>query len=275
MKNETIAFIGAGNMAGAMIGGMLAEGITPKQIWATDLDEAKLNTLASHCNINVTTDNKTVLEVADVVVLSVKPQVMKDVCSNIAELAKEKKPLIISVAAGIQAKHLNNWLGDSLPIVRAMPNTPALIRAGVSGLYANEFVSETHRELAENILRAVGVVLWVEDEAQMDFVTALSGSGPAYFFRVMEAIEQAGESLGLPHDVSRLLTLQTALGSATLAMESSDDLKTLREKVTSPGGTTEQGLKQMNELNIDKLFEETLKAASNRSQELAKQLGES
>lgn len=275
MKNEKIAFIGAGNMAGALIGGMLAEGVNPSQIWASDLDENKLNALAEHSKINVTTDNQKAIEVADVVVLSVKPQVMKAVCESIAEPVKAKRPLIISVAAGIQVSHLNRWLDDHLSIIRAMPNTPALIRVGATGLFANQFTSEAQKGLAENILRAVGVVLWVHDEAQMDYVTALSGSGPAYFFRVMEAVERAGESLGLSHEVSRLLTLQTALGAATLAMESSDDLKTLREKVTSPGGTTEQGLNQMNNFNIDTLFEETLKAASNRSKELAKQFGES
>ncbi|MDX1812254.1 MAG: pyrroline-5-carboxylate reductase [Gammaproteobacteria bacterium] len=275
MKNEKIAFIGAGNMAGALIGGMLAEGVSPDRIWATDLDEVKLNTLAAHCKINVTTDKATAIKAADVVVLSVKPQVMSQVCHEIADVMREHKPLIISVAAGIQAAHLNRWLGDHLAIIRAMPNTPALIRAGATGLFANQHASESHRELAENILRTAGLVLWVDNEAQMDYVTALSGSGPAYIFRIMEAMEQAGEALGLPHNVARLLTLQTTLGAATLAMESSDDLKTLRERVTSPGGTTEQGLKQMNEMNIDKLFEQTLKAASQRSQELAKQFGES
>lgn len=275
MKNETIVFIGAGNMAGALIGGMLAEGLSPDQIWATDPDEKKLDALARHYKINTSIDNNTAVEKANVVVLCVKPQMMKNVCQHIAESLGKNRPLVISVAAGIQTQHMSNWLGDKHSIIRAMPNTPALIRAGATGLFANARVSEAQIALAENILRSVGVVLWVDDEAQMDYVTALSGSGPAYFFRVMEAIENAGESLGLPHEVAHLLTLQTALGAATLAMESSDDLKTLREKVTSPGGTTEQGLHQMNNHKIDRLFEETLKAASNRSKELAQQLGES
>lgn len=275
MKSEKIAFIGAGNMAGALIGGMLAEGVSASQIWASDVSEEKLSSLAKHCGINVGSDNNKVIAEADVVVLALKPQVMKEVCQNIAEAINAKQPLVVSVAAGIKVEHLNQWFGDHLAIIRAMPNTPALIRAGATGLFANKHVTEEQKEIAENILRAVGVVLWVNDEKHMDYVTALSGSGPAYFFRVMEAIEQAGESLGLPHDVARLLTLQTALGAATLAMESSDDLKKLRERVTSPGGTTEQGLNQMNKHDIDQLFKETLQAASDRSQELAKQFGES
>ncbi len=274
MQNEKIAFIGAGNMASALIGGMLAEGVAPEQIWATDVDEGKLNNLAARCHINTTTDNTLAIESADVMVLCLKPQVMKGVCQSIADVVKDRQPLVISVAAGIRTADLGKWFGDQLPIVRAMPNTPALIRVGATGLFANPHATETHRILAENILRAVGVVLWVAQEQQMDYVTALSGSGPAYFFRVMEALEQAGEALGLPHDVARLLTLQTALGSATLAMESSDDLHTLREKVTSPGGTTEEGLKQMAEHDIDALFQAVLKAASDRARELAQQFGE-
>ncbi len=275
MKNETITFIGAGNMTAALIGGMLAEGLSAKQIWATDIDQNKLDALAAHSGINVTTESDKAIAVAEVVVLSVKPQVMQSVCETIADAVKVKSPLMVSIAAGIQTTTLNQWLGASLPIIRAMPNTPALIRAGATGLYANAFVTEHHKGLAENILRAVGIVLWLQEEKQMDYVTALSGSGPAYFFRIMEAMEQAGESLGLSHEVARLLTLQTALGAAKLAMESSNDLKTLREKVTSPGGTTEQGLQQMDEHDIDELFKATLEAANKRSQELAKQFGES
>lgn len=275
MKNETIAFIGAGNMASALIGGLTSQGVSPQQIWASDIDKAKLDALAEVCHVNVTDDNAKAINAADVVVLSLKPQVMHDVCQTIADIVKTKQPLIVSIAAGIQVKHLNQWFGDHLSIIRAMPNTPALIRAGATGLFANEHATEDQKGLAENILRAVGVVLWVADESHMDYVTALSGSGPAYFFRVMEAMEKAGESLGLPHESARLLTLQTALGAATLALESSDDLSKLREKVTSPGGTTEQGLNQMNKLGIDNLFKETLQAASDRAQELAKQFGES
>ena len=159
--------------------------------------------------------------------------------------------------------------------MRAMPNTPALIQTGATALYANAQTSAEQRDLAESILRSAGLTLWIEDESQMDAVTALSGSGPAYFFRIMEAIETAGVELGLTQETAHLLTLQTALGAAKMALESSDAIAILRERVTSPGGTTEQGLRVMNEQNIDKLFADVLKAARDRSEELAKILAES
>jgi pyrroline-5-carboxylate reductase len=154
-----------------------------------------------------------------------------------------------------------------------MPNTPALVQTGAIGLYASEQVNDEQRDLAESIMRAAGLTLWVQEEDQMDAVTALSGSGPAYFFRIMEALESAGIGLGLPAETARLLTLQTALGAAKMALESSESVTTLRERVTSPGGTTEQGLRVMNENNIDQLMAQVLKAASERSRALATELG--
>jgi len=160
-------------------------------------------------------------------------------------------------------------------VVRTMPNTPALVQTGATALYANPRVTEDQHDMAESIMRAVGLTLWVDDEALLDAVTALSGSGPAYFFRIMEALEAAGVELGLSREAAHLLTLQTALGAAKMALESEEPIATLRERVTSPGGTTEQGLQVMNENNIDRLFSEVLKAARDRSAELAKIFSES
>jgi pyrroline-5-carboxylate reductase len=181
--------------------------------------------------------------------------------------------LLISIAAGIRTSDIQHWMGGSFSIVRAMSNTPALVQTGASALFANANVSNEQRNQAESLLRAVGIVEWIDDEALMDVVTALSGSGPAYFFRIMEGLEKAAVQLGLPKNTAHLLTIQTALGAAKLALESNEDIAVLRAQVTSPGGTTEQGLKTMNDNNIDQLLLDVLTAARRRAMELADQLG--
>ncbi|RMG60028.1 MAG: pyrroline-5-carboxylate reductase, partial [Gammaproteobacteria bacterium] len=206
-------------------------------------------------------------------VLAVKPQVMRTVAEGLAPALDAHPQLVISIAAGIREADLDRWLGGGRAIVRCMPNTPALVRSGASGLHANARVSDAQRELAEHILRAVGLVVWVEQEAQIDAVTAVSGSGPAYFFLVMEAMTDAGERLGLERETARLLTLETALGAARLALESGEDVATLRERVTSKGGTTEAALRVLTEGGLPELFDEALKAAARRAAELADQLG--
>ena len=274
METQKIAFIGAGNMANALITGLVADGFSAKNIWASDPVDKNLTALEEQFGIQTSCDNNAAIAHADIIVLSIKPQIMNRICEEIKEIVNTRKPLVISIAAGIQIKNLTTCLGGKTALVRAMPNTPALIKTGATGLFANEYVSEDQQSIAEEIMRAVGVALWVDDEKQMDYVTALSGSGPAYFFRIMEAMEKSACELGLPVKTAHLLTLQTALGAAKLAMESQDTLATVREKVTSPGGTTERGLAAMETEKIDEVIEKTLTAASLRAAELANEYGE-
>jgi pyrroline-5-carboxylate reductase len=278
MKQSKLTFIGGGNMAASLIGGLLADNLKPTQITVADPKASTREYLASHYGVNTAEDNAAAIVGADVVVMAVKPQILQAVAESMAPAVQAEQPLVLTIAAGVRSADLNRWLGGEsgapVAVVRAMPNTPALVQTGATGLFANEQVSDKQRELAECILRAVGLTLWVEEEAQMDAVTALSGSGPAYFFRIMEAMEAAGAELGLSTETAHLLTLQTALGAAKMALESNEAVGTLRERVTSPGGTTEQGLQVMAEEDIDQLMDKVLKAAFDRSRELASMLGE-
>jgi pyrroline-5-carboxylate reductase len=273
MNTKTIVFIGGGNMATALINGLVADGYDPGRIWACDTDREKLANLAACCSIRITNDNPAAVAQADVVVLAVKPQVLEQVARELAAPIAARRPLVISIAAGVRETALREWLGGEVTLVRTMPNTPAMIQAGATVLHAGPGVTAADRDLAESILRAVGLTRWVEDEGLMDAVTALSGSGPAYFFLVMEAMEAAALELGLEADTARLLTLQTALGAARMAMESSDSPARLRERVTSPGGTTERALGVLEEGGLRRLFLEALTAARDRSVELSELLG--
>lgn len=272
MKN-TIVFIGGGNMARSLMGGLIADGCAPQQLWVTDPNQDKLAGLQRDFSVHTAATNLDAAQHADVLVFAVKPQALKQVAHELAPLLQRRKPLVISIAAGIRTGALAAWLGGDLALVRAMPNTPALVRSGATALYANALVSEAQRSQAENILRAVGLTLWLTDESQMDAVTALSGSGPAYFFLVMEALEEAAMRLGLSRETAHLLTLETAFGAAKMALESSEGCGALRARVTSPGGTTEQALRVLQEGRIEALFETALRAAHARSVELATLLG--
>ena len=274
MLTSTISFIGSGNMARSLIGGLIADGYDKSLISASDPDSEVRKWLEKRFGIRTTADNREVVKTADVVVMAVKPQVLQTVAEDLADTMRQHSALVISIAAGIREQDLSRWLGGGLPVVRAMPNTPALVQSAATALYANPRVSTEQKDLAESILRTVGLTLWLEEEALMDAVTALSGSGPAYFFLVMEALQAAGEQLGLPMDSARLLTLQTAFGAAKMALESTEDAAILRQRVTSPGGTTEQALRVLEEGQLRILFLEALKAAEHRSRELATQLGE-
>ncbi len=273
MNTKTIVFIGGGNMAAALINGLVADGYDPAKIWACDPDGEKLANLAARCGIRITGDNTAAVAQADVVVLAVKPQILEQVARELAAPIADRRPLVISIAAGVRETALREWLGGEAALVRTMPNTPAMIQTGATVLHAGPGVTETERDLAESILRAVGLTRWVEDEALLDAVTALSGSGPAYFFLIMEAMEAAALELGLENDTARLLTLQTALGAARMAMESSDSPARLRERVTSPGGTTERAVGVLEEGGLRRLFQEALTAARDRSIELSELLG--
>lgn len=274
MKNATIAFIGAGNMGQSLIGGLIADGYQPGQIWATEPHQDKLDALHKNFGVNVTTDNNTAVAQADIVLLAVKPQVMSEVVKGIAQTMRDKKPLIISIAAGIRIAYIQKWLGEKAAVVRCMPNTPALVGSGATALLASHEVSEEQKELAESILRSVGITLWLDQESQMDIVTALSGSGPAYFFFMMEALQAGAVKLGLSEEVARMLTVQTGLGAAHMALETAETLAELRQKVTSPGGTTEAALKVLESVKLRDGFIDAVQSAKSRSEELAKLFGE-
>lgn len=269
-KNTTVAFIGAGNMARSLIAGLVTDN-SSLTIRVADPDQAQLDVIRRHWpEVQVGTDNLLMTDGADVVVLAVKPQLMATVVAPLREQAQLQRPVFVSVAAGVLESSLNNWLGGNLPVVRCMPNTPALVQTGATGLYANDLVTAEQRSLAESILRSVGIALWFEEEGKLDAVTAVSGSGPAYFFLVMEAMQKAAESLGLKPEEANLLVVQTALGAAKLALDSDDMPAELRQKVTSKGGTTEAALAKLNEGGLVELFAEAMQAAAERSRELAK-----
>jgi pyrroline-5-carboxylate reductase len=274
VNSPRLAFIGAGNMASALIGGLVKQGFQPAQITASDPYPATLEKLKSIAPVALTSDNDAAVADADVVVLAVKPQVMKQVLQPLVATLQAKRPLIISIAAGIEIASIERWLGGALPIVRCMPNTPALVQLGATGLFANTAVSAVQRKLADSILRAVGIALWVDSEAQLDAVTAVSGSGPAYFFLVMEAMQAAGEQLGLSTETAKMLTLQTALGAARMALDSDVDTAELRRRVTSPNGTTERAIASFERDNLRDIFVRALTDCRDRSQELARELGD-
>jgi len=274
MNTKKIGFIGGGNMASSLINGLITSGHSASQIWVSDTNPDTLQSLAESLKVNITDNNDELVKDVDVVVLAVKPQVMRLVTENIKNSSTNKAQLFVSIAAGISQASLAEWLGNDVAIVRCMPNTPALVMTGATALHANSVVSNEQKDLAENILRAVGISLWVEKESELDAVTAVSGSGPAYYFLLMEAMEEAALQLGLCEKTARLLIQQTALGAAKIALESDDTPSELRLKVTSPGGTTEQALNAFNDGGFTPLVSKALHAARDRSIEMSKELGE-
>lgn len=273
MEATRISFIGGGNMARSLVGGLLADGAPPGTLQVAEPDPARRAALQADFGITVGADNAAAAAAAEVVVLAVKPQVAPDVAREIAAAVTAHGALVISVAAGIRSSDLERWLGAGAPVVRAMPNTPALLGCGATVLYAGEGVSDAQRELAEGILRAVGSVSWVAQEDQMDAVTALSGSGPAYFFLLIESLADAATQQGLPQDLARLLAVETALGAARMALESEEPIDALRRRVTSPGGTTEAALQAFEDGGFRELVATALRRAEARSRELADRFG--
>ena len=271
MKLKKIGFIGGGNMASSLISGLIASGHSPQQIWVSDINPDTLKTLAANLNVNASASNDAVVNEADVIVLAVKPQTLSAVAKSIAPLIQQRKSLVVSIAAGISQSSLSNWLGADTAIVRCMPNTPALVLTGATALHANDKVSKEQRSLAENIMRSVGIALWVESESELDAVTAVSGSGPAYYFLLMEAMEKAALELRLSETTARLLVQQTALGAAKIALESSESPEQLRKRVTSPGGTTQQAIETFQQGGFTELVSKALHAARDRSIEMSKQ----
>lgn len=267
-KNNSIAFIGAGNMASALIDGLLADGWKADQIRASDTDQARLDLLGQK-RVITSSDNSAVVSGADAIILAVKPQVIQDVLKPLKESLESSSCLLISIAAGITMDNLQSWTHPEQAIVRCMPNTPALVQLGASALFANAQCSDEQRQLANNLLKAVGVVSWLKQESDMAAVTALSGSGPAYFFLLIEAMQEAAIELGLDKKTTELLCQQTALGAARLAQSSDVDVSELRRRVTSPGGTTEAALRQFESDDFNAMVARALAKAAQRSRELA------
>ncbi len=271
--DKTIAFIGGGNMAASIIGGLLASGWPANAIRVADPSAERRAFLESEHGITCFTDNGECISDAGSVVLAVKPQVLRDVVAPLSGQLGEQQPLLISIVAGIRSADVLGWIGAELPYVRVMPNTPALVNRGVSGLWANEHTGEEQRARAEETMRAVGAVVWVDDEAGIDAVTGVSGSGPAYFFKVMELMIDAAESHGLAPGAARTLVVETALGAATLMGASELSPAELRRQVTSPGGTTEAGMRQMEAAGIDAAVRGGVDAAVRRSTQLSDEFG--
>jgi len=273
MNTKKIGFIGGGNMATSLIKGLIASGHAQNQLWVSDSNQETLHTLAANLKVNVSANNDDVVNEVDVVVLAVKPQVLQQVAEQIANITRNRKLLVVSIAAGISQDSLTEWLGSEVAVVRCMPNTPALVLTGATALHANVNVSDEQKDLAENILRSVGISLWVDHESELDAVTAVSGSGPAYYFLLMEAMEKAAIELGLGEHTARLLIQQTALGAAKIALESDETPGQLRHRVTSPGGTTQRAIEIFEEGAFTQLVSKALHAARDRSIEISKELG--
>ena len=266
MKETVIGFIGAGNMAGSIIRGLIGAGKNPESIFVTDIDNEKLESIAAETGINSTTTQK-ISSLVDILILAVKPQFMKSVCHELINI--DAVQLVISVAAGIRITQLEQWLDSKKAIVRCMPNTPASVGEGATGLFANDLVDNHQKELTQSIMGSVGLASWLENERDMDIVTALSGSGPAYFFLLMEAMQDVAEELGLKKEVAESLVYQTAIGASKLIRETDDSSLVLRKRVTSPGGTTERAVSKFESGNLRGLVRDALIAARDRSIELS------
>jgi len=261
-------------MALSLIGGLITDGFDANHIHVADPDAQRRATISESYPVQTFEQNIDAMQSCQVIITAVKPQQMQSLIKQLSP-HWQADSLLISIAAGIRLDDIARWLNQpNSAIVRSMPNTPALVQAGATALYANAHVLPAQHELAESILRAVGLTLWVKEESQLDAVTALSGSGPAYFFLVMEAMELAAIELGLEAETAKLLCLQTAFGAAKMALESNESTATLRERVTSPAGTTERAIHELEDGGLRGLFENALIAAALRSRELATELGE-
>lgn len=270
--NHTLCFIGGGNIARSLIGGLIARGTDATRISVADPIASQLNSLQKQFGVRVSASNTAAARDADVIVLAVKPQDMRNVTTALAPVLAPRRPLIISVAAGIRASDIQRWCGG-IAVVRCMPNRPALQGCGMTGLFATRDVSPAGRNLAAELLSAVGATLWLDQETQMDAVTAVSGSGPAYFFLLIEMLEAAGISLGLPADASRKLAIETAYGSGCMARDATESAATLRQQVTSRGGTTQAALEHLEGQNVRAIFAAAITAAARRSAQLGDEFG--
>jgi pyrroline-5-carboxylate reductase len=265
-----IAFIGGGNMARAIVGGLISKGMQPAEFLVVDVDVIARSKLAAQFGVEVAESLDKVAH-ADVVVFAVKPQQMREAAERVAQHAGEA--LFITIAAGIRLQDLGRWLGGRTRLIRAMPNTPAMVHAGVTGLYGPPDMADVDRKAAEVLLGAVGATLWFERESDLDVVTAVSGSGPAYVFYAIEALEHAARELGLGDGAARTLALWTFVGATKLAIERGEEPAKLRAQVTSKGGTTERAVEVLDAAQVRAHFVEAVKAACARSRELGDAFG--
>jgi len=268
-SNPTVAFIGGGNMARSLIGGLVARGRAADAIRVAEPVAALRDALNHDFGVACSEDATVAAERADVWVLAVKPQVMREVCTSLVPLAQARRPLVVSIAAGITTAQLDRWLGGSMPVVRAMPNTPALLGAGITGLFANARTSGAQRDDADSLLDAVGPTVWIDEESTMDAVTAVSGSGPAYVFLLAEAMQAAGIAQGLSPEAARALVQQTLLGAATMLVTQDEPADVLRTRVTSPGGTTQAAIETFEAGGFRALVDRAIGAATERGRQLS------
>ena len=274
MENKTvIGFIGAGNMAYALIKGLLNNGFDANQINISDPNEELLRNRESELKVTTYSDNASLLSNSDVIFFAVKPQVLSNVCLELKGVVKSKH-LFVSIVAGIRSSDINRWLGGNFSLIRTMPNTPALFQSGVTGLFANELVDNEQKSLVESILSSVGECFWVNEEKLIDAITAISGSGPAYFFLLMESMKQAGMALGLDEETANSLSIQTAYGASLMANKTGKDSRTLRSEVTSPNGTTQSAIESFQDQNFEGIVANATRAAYDRARELSNELGD-
>lgn len=274
MQNKlVIGFIGAGNMAYALIKGLINNGYGAENIKISDLDKSLLSSRKEELGLGTYTDNTALIATCDIVVLAVKPQVMSDVCKGLQGKVKSNH-LFVSIAAGIRANDICRWLDGDFALVRTMPNTPAQVKQGATGLFANDFVSNEQKNIVTSILSSVGDCFWVAEEKLIDAITAISGSGPAYFFLMMQSMTQAGMALGLDEKTASALSVKTALGASIMAANSDDDPKQLRANVTSPNGTTQAAIESFQDQNFEGIVANAARAAYDRAQQLSIQLGD-
>ena len=274
MENKTvIGFIGAGNMAYALIKGLLNNGFDANQINISDPNEELLRNRESELKVSTYSDNASLLSNSDVIFFAVKPQVLSNVCLELKGVVKSKH-LFVSIVAGIRSSDINRWLGGNFALIRTMPNTPALFQSGVTGLFANEVVDNEQKSLVESILSSVGECFWVNEEKLIDAITAISGSGPAYFFLLMESMKQAGMALGLDEETANSLSIQTAYGASLMANKTGKDSRTLRTEVTSPNGTTQSAIESFQDQNFEGIVANATRAAYDRARELSNELGD-
>ena len=269
LERRNIGFIGGGNVTSCLAAGMIRRGVPPDHIMVSDRHASKRRNLERQLALLTTGHNDDVLRFANVLVLAVKPQSMRQTLLALSPEVGQHQPLVISVAAGIHSDQIRRWLGVAWPVVRMMPNTPAMVGAGATALYATVDVDPTQRQQALALAESVGLGVWIEDEALMDVVTAVSGSGPAYFFLAVEMLQDAAVELGLPLPIARALTAQTALGAVRMLSESGKDPKTLRQDVTSKGGTTERALEVFQTCGLRETFMQAVAGATERGRELA------
>ena len=273
MHDKTLSFIGAGHMAEAIIAGLIRNGHPPKQIIAAARHDTTLSPLSSRYGIRVTTDNGEAIAAADAVVFAIKPQAMKEVCTHASAAVAKHRPLVISVAAGLTCATISRWLAGYDAIIRAMPNTPSLVGAGASGLYATCAISDQQRHLATALMSAVGIAVWVDSEPQLNTVTAIAGSAPAYYFYLMESLEKFATAKGMPLEEARRLIVQTSLGAARMCDTADDAPEALKKRVMSPQGTTERAIFHLRDHGFEQLVNDAAQACFDRAEELGESLG--